>query len=40
MFHSKRVHVNSAKGLNESDPASTLECGAVNISLPELFQQL
>jgi len=36
----KRAYVNSAKGLHESDPTSTLECGAIHIALPELFQQL
>jgi Uma2 family endonuclease len=36
----KRVYVNSAKGLHEADPASTLQCGVIEISLPELFQQL
>jgi len=36
----KRVYVNSDKGLHESDPASTLQCGAIEISLPALFQRL
>lgn len=36
----KRAYVNSTKGLHEADPASTLQCGAIEISLPELFQQL
>jgi Uma2 family endonuclease len=36
----KRAYVDSTKGLHEADPAGTLQCGAIEISLPELFQQL
>lgn len=36
----KRAYVSSAKGLHEADAASKLQCGAIEISLPELFQQL
>jgi Uma2 family endonuclease len=36
----KRVYVCSAKGLHEADAASALTCGSIEISLPELFQQL
>ena len=36
----KRAYVQSAKGLHEADAAGTLQCGAIEISLPELFQQL
>jgi Uma2 family endonuclease len=36
----KRAYVKSSQGLHEVDPASTLQCGTIEISLSELFQQL
>ena len=36
----KRAYVSSANGLHEADGSSTLQCGLIELSLPELFQQL
>lgn len=36
----KHAYVKSSKGFHEADPATTLASGAIEISLPELFQQL
>lgn len=36
----RRAYVNSAAGFHEAPSNSTLQCGPVEISLPELFQQL
>jgi Uma2 family endonuclease len=36
----KRAYIHGAKGLHEADSASTLQCGAIEIALPELFKQL